>query len=362
MSSNERILNFSAGPAVLPEKVIKKLQKDLWNIKNSGIGIMEHSHRGPLFSEIIDKAKKRIQKLGEIPDNFEILFLQGGASLQFSMIPMNYLTKELSADYANTGTWSGKAIEAAKLHGKINTIFNGYKQNFKETPLPNSINCTTSSSYFYYCSNNTIYGTRWTWTPSHPNAVIADMSSEIFSRKINWEKHDLVFACAQKNLGPSGVVLVIIDKDFLKKSNSKLPPMLRYDLHAEKNSCYNTPPTFGIHALSEICEWIIGEGGISTIEEKNELKSSMIYEAIDTSNGFYTSHSTVDSRSRMNIVFKTPSKELDLSFLEEAQIKGMTGLKGHRSIGGLRASIYNAFPEDGCQRLVSFMKTFKGKN
>ncbi len=358
---DKRILNFSAGPAVLPEPVIKKLQLDLWNIDNSGIGIMEHSHRGPIFINILETAKKRVREVGMIPDDFEIVFLQGGASLQFSMIPMNFISQGSKAEYINTGVWTSKAIEAAKFHGNIDIIFNGNNLHFKSIPDKGDFSTNPKNSYLYYCSNNTIYGTRWHWLPVHESGVVCDMSSDFFSRRINWDFYDLVFAGAQKNLGPSGVVLVIIKKQFLKKSNKSLPPMLNYNLHIEKNSCYNTPPTFGIHALSEVCNWINHQGGLDSIEAQNNEKAKVIYDAIDNSNGFFSPYADKKCRSIMNIVFNTPSDELDNKFISEATELGMNGLKGHRNIGGIRASIYNAFPKYGCERLADFMTKFKNK-
>ena len=361
-ATTDRSLNFSAGPATLPEPVLQQAQGDLWNIAMSGIGICEHSHRGPVFAKVIAEAVADCRAIGSIPDDFEILFLQGGATLQFSMLAMNFLQEGKTANYIDTGVWTTKAIKEAKKIGDVHVAFDGSNTNYDHCPSDDEIDCVEGASYLHYCSNNTIYGTRFPSVPSSDAPVICDMSSDMFSRSIDWTKHHMVYAGAQKNLGPSGTVLVVIHKDMLEKCADSLPLMLNYKVHADKGSCLNTPPAFGIYLIGQVFKWIMAEGGLGAIEERNERKANMIYDAIESSDGFYTLFAKASSRSRMNISFKSNSQETDARFLEKAAEQGMSGLRGHRNLGGLRASVYNAFPEDGCARFAEFLRNFASSN
>jgi phosphoserine aminotransferase len=360
--SSKRIFNFSAGPAVLPEEVLRQCQQDIWNIFDSGIGIMEHSHRGPVFDRVIDEAVADCRKIANIGDDYEILFLQGGATMQFAMIPMNFLSPEQTADYIDTGVWANKALKEAKLFGKVNTAFDGSKTNYSFIPAANEITLTPNAAYTHYCSNNTIYGTEFSATPKAATPLVCDASSDIFSRPIEVSKHALIYAGAQKNLGPSGVVLVIIRKDFLAKAKTNLPTMLSYSNHVKEGSRLNTPAAFGIYVMGQVFKWILSNGGLSAMFTKNTEKAKFIYDAIDSSGGYYRPHARKDSRSLMNITFKLGSEDLEKKFLKEAQTCEMDGLKGHRNVGGIRASVYNAFPVEGCKALAEFMREFAKMN
>ncbi len=357
-TTTDRILNFSAGPATLPQPVLQQAQKDLWNLNESGIGVCEHSHRGPVFDQVIQEAVVNCRLVGGIPDEFEILFLQGGATLQFAMVALNFLGEEEIANYLDTGVWATKAIKEAKKTGNVHLAYEGKVSHFDHCPSDEEIDLTPNAAYMHFCSNNTIYGTRFTAIPTTDSPVICDMSSDIFSRSIDWESYDMVYAGAQKNLGPSGTTLVIIRKTMLDLCDDNLPLMLNYNAIAQKNSMLNTPPTFGIYLMGEVFKWILSEGGLQAIETRNEHKAGMIYHVLDECNDFYTTFAQVQSRSKMNISFKTKTPELDALFLEESAELGMSGLKGHRNLGGLRASIYNAFPEEGCARFSEFLQTF----
>jgi phosphoserine aminotransferase len=357
-TTTDRILNFSAGPATLPESVLQQAQSDLWNIDGSGIGICEHSHRGPVFDKILMEAISDCRTLGHIPDDFEILFLQGGATLQFAMIAMNFLGDGETANYLDTGVWTNKAQKEAIKLGNVHVAFDGSLCVYDHCPSDEEIDAVDNAAYMHYCTNNTIYGTRFVEVPKSTAPVVCDMSSDIFSRPIDWAKLDMVYAGAQKNLGPSGTVLVIIRKSMLEKCPDSLPTMLNYKSIANKGSRLNTPPTFGIYLIGQVFKWILAEGGLEAIEKKNECKAGLIYDALDANKDFYTTFARECCRSRMNIAFKTKSPEFDALFIEEATKQGMSGLKGHRDIGGLRASIYNAFPEEGCARFAAFIETF----
>jgi phosphoserine aminotransferase len=362
LSPGKRIFNFSAGPAVLPEEVLKQCQQDVWNIFNSGIGIMEHSHRGPVFDRVIDEAKADCRKIANISDDYEVLFLQGGATTQFAMIPMNFLSPETTADYPDTGVWTTKAIKEAKLFGKVNVAFEGSKVGYTYCPADSEIKQTPGAVYMHYCSNNTIYGTRYAKPPQSNSPLICDTSSEMFSRPIDISKHAMIYAGAQKNLGPSGVVLVIMRKDLIAKGRKGLASMFSYENHAKNDSRLNTPNSFGIYVIGQVFKWILKQGGLPAIEKRNAEKSKLIYDAIDQSSGFYKGVARPDSRSHMNVTFRTTSEDLDKKFVSEAAKLEMDGLKGHRDAGGMRASIYNAFPVEGCRVLADFMAEFARKN
>ena len=361
-TTTDRIFNFSAGPATLPESVIHQAQNDLWNIDGSGIGVMEHSHRGKVIDRIFKEAEADCRAIAAIDDNYAVLFLQGGASTQFATIPMNYLGKDQTADYADTGVWTTKAIKEAKKFGSVNVCFDGSTCNYDHTPGHDELSISSSAAYFHYCTNNTIYGTRYNTSPRTNAPLIADTSSDMFSRPIDVSRHALIYAGAQKNLGPAGVALVIIRKDFMETGAADLPSMFDYRNHAAKGSMFNTPPVFGVYIMGRVFKWILEQGGLTELEHKNQIKAKLVYDAIDGSGGFYTGVSRPDCRSHMNIAFRCPTPELDAQFVAEALENKMSGLKGHRNAGGCRASIYNAFPHTGCQQLAEFMTEFAKKN
>jgi phosphoserine aminotransferase len=359
----DRIHNFSAGPAVLPESVLRKAQEAIWNAGGSGIGIMEHSHRGKLFERVINEAEEACRSLGGIPDNYRVLFLQGGASLQFAMVPMNFLSADRTADYLVTGVWSQKAVKEAKPLGKVHIAVTGEATNFDRIPKPEEIRYSTNPVYVHITTNNTIYGTQWRTEPPVPSGVplVADTSSDMYSRPIDIRKYGIVYAGAQKNLGPSGVVLVIIRDDLVEAGSKTVPTMLQYRTHAGESSLYNTPPTFAIYVMGEVFKWIQAEGGLAGMAEHNEAKARLLYEFIDSSD-FFRGTVQPDSRSRMNVCFRAPTEELEAKFISEATKRGLDGLKGHRSAGGMRASIYNACPRRAVEALVAFMKEFERAN
>ncbi len=361
-SGSKRIYNFSAGPAVLPEAVLRQAQHDIWNVLDSGIGICEHSHRGQVFNRVIAEAEADCRAIADISDDYAVLFLQGGATLQFAMAPMSFLGKDRTADYLHTGEWTKKAIADAKLFGKVNVAYDGGQSSFDHVPAAQEINAGDAAAYTFYCSNNTIYGTQYPSTPSSSAPLICDASSDIFSRPVEVSRHALIFAGAQKNLGPAGCTLVIIRKDFLDGANTGLPQMLDYRKQVEKGSRLNTPPAFAIYMMGLVFKWILDQGGLAALADRNQKKAAIIYEAIDGSGGFYKGVARPDSRSLMNVTFRTPNDDLDKKFIEEALANDMSGLKGHRSAGGLRASIYNAFPKEGCEALAQFMKDFAQRN
>lgn len=360
---SDRIHNFGAGPGILPEPVLKQAQQDIWNIGGSGMGIMEHSHRGKLFDRVIQEAEKACRDLAGIPDTHDVLFLQGGASLQFSMVPMNLLGKDQTADYINTGVWSQKAIKEAQSVGKVHVAGSTESQGFTRIPAANEIRYSDRPTYVHFTSNNTIYGTQWTAEPATPANVplICDASSDIYSRPIDVSRYGLIYAGAQKNLGPSGVVLVIIRKDLIEAAPKNLPTMLQYRTHAKERSLYNTPPTMGIYVMGEVFKWIRDQGGLAAMAERNGEKARVLYQFLDQSD-FFRATAEEGSRSQMNVCFRGPSEELEARFIGEATKKGLEGLKGHRSAGGMRASIYNACSKASVEALVAFMKEFESAN
>ncbi len=355
---SKRVFNFSAGPATLPEPILKAAQEAIWDYGDSGIGVMEHSHRGPEITEVFDSAEKLLRNIAQIPDTHDILFLQGGASSQFFMIPMNFLSKAETADYLITGTWSVKAQKEANLFGNVHVAASSKENNFSN--IPSSRNYSPSPKYVHYTSNNTIAGTQWERPPEKPpgTTLICDASSDILSRPIDVANHSLIYAGAQKNLGPAGLTLVIIRRNLIDSGKKEIPTMLQYRTHAEKGSRFNTPPVFAVYLLREMLLWLEQQGGLSKIESRNQRKAKVIYDALDSSS-FFTPIVPAGSRSQMNICFKTPTEELDKLFVKKAAEKDLKGLKGHRSVGGVRASIYNSFPETGCEALVKFMSEFE---
>jgi len=359
----DRIWNFGAGPAVLPEPVLKKAQQDIWNVAGSGLGIGEHSHRGKVFDKIIKDTEQACRDLAGIDDGYRVLFLQGGASMQFSMVPMNLLPPDRTADYLVTGVWSEKAVIEAKRVGNVHEAVSAAATKFDRIPPVADIKYSPNPVYVHLTTNNTIYGTQWTTEPPVPAGVplIADTSSDIFSRPVEVAKYGMIYAGAQKNLGPSGVVLVIIRNDLVEVGSKDLPTMLQYRTYAKENSMYNTPNTFGIYVMGEVFKWIKAEGGLGAMQEHNAAKAKVLYDYLDQSTMF-KARAMRGSRSLMNVCFYTASEELDGKFVAEATKGGFEGLKGHRSAGGLRASIYNAMPAAGVKALVEFMKEFERTN
>jgi phosphoserine aminotransferase len=359
----KRAYNFNAGPAALPLAVLEKANAEWLNIFGSGMSVMELSHRSKEYEQIHAKAQNLLRELMNIPENYEVLFLQGGASLQFSMVPMNLLPKDQVAYYVLTGAWSDKALKEAKKVGKTKVAASSKEDNYTYIPPIEEIQLGEDAAYLHITSNNTIYGTQWKVFPTSSTVpIVADMSSDILSKKIDVSSFGLIYAGAQKNLGPSGVTVVIIRKDLINNSLSELPTMLNYETHAKNNSLYNTPPTMAIYLLSLVLEWVKEQGGVEAIEKINEQKAKVLYKMIDESEGFYKGHALPDSRSHMNVTFTLPNEDLTKKFLSQAKEEGFVGLSGHRSIGGCRASIYNAVPLEHCEKLAEFMETFRIKN
>jgi len=362
MTTTTRIYNFSAGPAVLPVEVLEEAQRDLLELPGVGMSVLEISHRSKTFDDIIQGCEADMRTLAGISADYKILFLQGGASLQFSMVPMNLLTAGATADYIVTGGWAQKAVKEAQRVGTVNVAASTESENFNRIPRQDEIKLTPGAAYVHMTTNNTLFGTEWAKEPSVGDApLVADTSSDMFSRPIDVAKYGLIYAGAQKNLGPSGVTLVIIREDLLARSSKSLHTMLNYAVHAENGSMYNTPPCFGIYLMGLVMKWALSEGGLEAIGKHNERKAAKLYAEIDRS-GFYKGTAEKNSRSRMNITFRLPSEELEGKFVKESTAAGLDGLKGHRSVGGMRASIYNAFPEEGVDALVSFMQEFEKKN
>ena len=359
----KRIYNFSAGPAILPEEVLLEAQKDLFALPGVGMSVLEISHRSKAFDKIILEAKESLKTLLNIPDNYEILFLQGGASLQFYMAPLNLMPPKNKADYIVTGSWSKKAIKEAKKVGTVNIAATTEDGNFKRIPKQDELNLDSDAAYVHFTSNNTIYGTEWKSEPETGNIpLVCDASSDILSKKIDVNKYGIIYAGAQKNMGPSGVTTVIIRKDLADRSQEFLPSMLSYKIHVDNNSLYNTPNTFGVYIIGLVAKWIKDMGGIEVMEKTNKEKAEILYKCIDESNGFYKGHAEKDSRSLMNVTFNLATADLEKTLVADATAAGFDGVKGHRSVGGLRASIYNAFPKKGVEDLADFMKEFQTKH
>ena len=353
-----RKYNFNAGPSALPLAVLEKAQKELVDYKGLGMSVMEMSHRSPEYKEMFQATKNSLKKLLSISDDYEILFMGGGASMQFAMIPMNFLDEKASADYINTGTWSKKAIKEAKLFGKVNVPATSEDKNFNY--IPKEFQLSPEAAYVHITSNNTIAGTQWQSFPDTGKVpLIVDMSSDIFSRKINVDQFGIIYAGAQKNAGPAGVTLAIMHKSMLEKlAKREIPTMLQYKIHFDKDSAFNTPPVFPIYMVGLIAEYLLEQGGIEKIEEKNNLKAKLLYDTIDELSDFYRGTTEKDSRSKMNVTFRLVAEEKEKEFIAKASEKNFQGLKGHRSVGGMRASIYNAVPMEAIEKLCEFMKEF----
>ncbi len=358
----DKIYNFSAGPAVLPQPVLEEAQRDLVQLPGVGMSILEISHRSKAFDAILEEAKASLKELLGLPRNYHVLFLQGGASLQFSMLPMNLLPAGGSADYIVTGSWGKKAVKEARRQGAVNIAASTEDGNFSRVPGPDELKLDQHAAYVHFTSNETIQGVEWKQEPEVGGVpLVADTSSDMLARPIPVEKYALIYAGAQKNMGPSGVTLVIIRDDLLERVPDNLHTMLSYRTHVENNSLYNTPNTFGIYIIKLVCQWLKEKGGLAAMQRENEEKAKILYDAIDAGD-FYRGHADPDSRSLMNVTFRLPNEELEKQFAKEATAVGLDGLKGHRSVGGIRASIYNAFPREGVEALVSFMKEFERKN
>ena len=359
----KRVYNFSAGPAILPEEVLLEAQKDLFALPGVGMSVLEISHRSKTFDKIFADAVSGLRSLLNISDKYEILFLQGGASLQFSMVPLNLMPPKNKADYILTGSWSKKAIKEAKRVGTANIAASTEEEKFRRIPKQNELKLDPDASYVHFTSNNTIFGTEWQAEPNVGNVpLICDASSDILHKKIDVNKYGLIYAGAQKNMGPSGVTVIIIRKDLIERSQDSLHTMLNYKTHVEAGSLYNTPSVFGVYIISLITKWLKELGGLDAMYKINKEKAGLLYDCIDSSNGYYKGHAERDSRSLMNITFNLGSEELEKKFVAESTAAGFSGLKGHRSVGGIRASVYNAFPKNGVEDLVSFMNDFKKKN
>ncbi|NLK36815.1 MAG: 3-phosphoserine/phosphohydroxythreonine transaminase [Epulopiscium sp.] len=358
----ERVFNFSAGPSMLPLEVLEKAQKEFVCYSSCGMSVMEMSHRSKMFEDIISRAESSLRDLMKIPSNYKVLFLQGGGSLQFSMIPLNLMNKNKKADYVITGQWAKKAAQEAARYGNVNIVASSEDTTFDRIPQLDPSKFDPEADYFYITLNNTIYGTRYTKLPDTGDVpLVGDMSSSILAEEVDITKFGLLFAGAQKNIGPAGVTIVIVREDLLGNAMEFTPTMLKYDIHAKENSLYNTPPTFGIYFAGLVFDWVKEQGGIAQLQKINEYKAGLIYDFLDESKLF---RGTVvkEHRSLMNIPFVLPTEELNARFIKEAEAKGLVNLKGHRTVGGMRASIYNAMPVEGVKALVELMKKFEMEN
>ena len=358
----ERVYNFSAGPAVLPEEVLKECQEEMMNYGGTGMSVMEMSHRSKAFESIINTAEADLRELMNIPDNYKVLFLQGGASLQFAMIPMN-LMKNKVADYIITGQWAKKAFEEAKIYGDAVAVASSADETFSYIPDCSDLPIRDNADYVYICENNTIYGTKFKTLPNAKGkTLVADVSSCFLSEPVDVSKYGIIYGGVQKNIGPAGTVIVIIREDLITEDVLPgTPTMMKYKIHADNKSLYNTPPAYGIYVCGKVFKWLKAQGGLSVMKEKNEKKAGILYDFLDNSKLFKGTVRKED-RSLMNVPFVTGNEELDAKFIKEAQAADFVNLKGHRSVGGMRASIYNAMPIEGVEKLVEFMKKFEAEN
>lgn len=357
----ERIFNFSAGPSTLPVGALEETRDALFDFAGTGIGIMEISHRSQEFSAYIQEVEANLRTLLGIADNYKVLFLQGGGSSQFFMVPMNLLGEGKKATYLNTGVWSKKAIAEAKLFGEVAVGFDSSAEGFHRVPRPDEFTVSEGSEYLYYTSNNTIYGSEYSYTPQTETMLVCDMSSDFLSRPVDVNRYGVIFAGAQKNLGPAGVTIVIIREDLLERTPVSVPTMLRYKTHADKGSMFNTPPVINIFVAGEVLKLLKESGGLEAAHQRNKEKAALLYDVLD-SGDYYRGYAEKESRSLMNVSFNLATPELEKKFVAEALTAGMSGLKGHRDAGGCRASIYNAFPKEGVERLAQFMNDFAKKN
>ncbi|WP_416149184.1 3-phosphoserine/phosphohydroxythreonine transaminase [Salipaludibacillus sp. HK11] len=357
------VYNFNAGPSSIPAPVLEKAKNEMFNFEQSGMAVMEMSHRSPLYEKIHFGAMDQLRKIYHIPDEFEVLFLQGGASLQFSMIPLNFLGKNQKASYVLTGSWSEKALKEASALGEVETLSSSKDNQYKYIPETDLSQLSENVAYVHLTSNNTIFGTQWPTFPKKKNVpVIVDMSSDVLSRNLPWEDLDMIYAGGQKNAGMAGVTLVVIRKSLLETANDELPPSLSYKQHAKSDSLYNTPPTAAVYITGLVANWIDECGGVEEMNRRARAKAEMIYNVIDESNDFYTGHAEFSARSTMNITFRLADEQLEKAFLSEAKEAGFVGLNGHRSVGGCRVSSYNAVPLKHVEVLRDFMIDFMKKN
>jgi phosphoserine aminotransferase len=356
-----RVINFNAGPAAIPDAVLEKAKSELLEMSGTGMSVMEMSHRSKQFEDVIAQAELGIRRLLGVPEDYAVLFLQGGASLQFAMVPMNLRRPGKSADYVDTGSWASKAIGEAKILGPVNVAWSGKKDNYARIPSPDELTLKPDAEYVHVCSNETINGIQWPQFPKTHAPLFADMSSDILSRGIDVRQFALIYAGAQKNIGPSGLAVVIMQKDLAERAPENLPVILRYSTHIKESSLYNTPNTWGVYMVKLTCDWLESQGGVGAIQAINGRKAAALYKAIDSSN-FWRSPVQKESRSTMNVVWRLPSETLEDSFISQAKKEGLVGLKGHRSVGGIRASIYNAISLEAVETLVAFMKEFEKKN
>jgi phosphoserine aminotransferase len=365
MKTTQRIYNFSAGPAVLPLPVLEEVQRDLLALPDVGMSILEVSHRSKIAESILEETEAGIRSLGRVPSDYRVLFLQGGASLQFSMVPMNLLGASDVADYIDSGSWADKAIKEAQRVGTVNVAASSKADRYSRLPSGADLRLTPDAAYVHMTSNNTIEGTQYKALPDVGTApLVSDASSDLFSRPIDVARHALIYAGAQKNMGPAGVTVVIIRDDLVQRSAARkaaLPTMLSYAVHAENRSLYNTPAVFAIYVVRLVMKWLAGQGGLGEIARLNERKAQKLYAEIDRT-GFYRGTARVEDRSLMNITFRLSDPALERRFVQEATAAGLDGLEGHRSVGGVRASLYNAFPEAGVEELVAFMREFERRH
>ncbi|MCF7792180.1 MAG: 3-phosphoserine/phosphohydroxythreonine transaminase [Victivallales bacterium] len=359
---SKRVFNFSAGPCTLPLEALEEAQKEFTNYMDSGMSVIEMSHRGKEYDKTHMEAMALTKEVFGVPDEFEVMFLQGGATLQFSMIPMNILKKGEKAGYVNSGAWAKKALADAKIYGDAYSAWDGNEVNLTRMPKTEEIKIQENTRYLHVTSNETIGGIRMIEWPDVGVPLVGDMSSDFMSRPIPWEKFDLVYGGAQKNLGPAGLTVVFIRKKLLEETNRDIGVYLRYDIHAAKDSMYNTPPVFAIYIMGKVMKWMKSLGGLEAIQKKAEEKAELLYNYIDNSGGYYRNPMDKEYRSLMNIVYRLPSEELEAKFIAEAKENELIGLKGHRSVGGCRASCYNAMPLEGVEALKAFMEKFKAEN
>ena len=358
-----RIFNFAAGPCTLPVPALKIAQNEFLDYEGAGMSLIEMSHRGPLYDKVHSSAMANVREVLGVPDNFDVLLLQGGATLQFAMIPMNFLAQGKTGEYVNTGTWGKKALSDGKKIGATRVIWNGEADGFTRMPAANEIKVGDDAAYVHLCSNETIGGIELQEYPDTGNApLMVDMSSNIMSRPVPFDKISMIYAGAQKNMGPAGLGVVIIRKDLVEKAADNLPAYLSYKTHAPKDSLYNTPPVFAIYMMKLTLDWMKDIGGLAAMEDLAVKRSNAIYDAVDKSDGYFRCPVDTASRSRMNVVWRLPSEDLEKKFIKEALDVGFSGLKGHRSVGGCRASMYNAMPIEGAISLAQFMLDFKKKN
>jgi phosphoserine aminotransferase len=358
-----RKYNFYAGPATLPYSVLEQIQSEIIDYKGEGLSMIETSHRSKMYDTVHNETIELLRELMGIPENYHVLFLGGGATLQFAMVPMNLMRDGKSCDFIVSGSWAQKAIKDAQKYGEVRVAYDGSSNSFTSLPSANEVTTGKNSAYLHLTSNETIGGVQWKVFPKPEGVpVVADMSSDILSRPVTVSDFGIIYAGAQKNMGPAGVTVVIIRDDLVQNSRDGLPAYLSYKTHADKNSLYNTPPVFSIYAVNLVLKWIKEHGGVESIGEKNEQKADAIYQAIERNGEFYSCPVDEKVRSTMNVVFRLPTEDLEKQFIKEAEGKGMLGLKGHRSVGGCRASLYNAMPLDGAQSLAAFMDDFARKH